>query len=53
LFGFFFSLELLVLFSKFGDKECDYDLIVKHQLQIKTNALNELANKEPTKNRDC
>ena len=45
LFCFFFSLELLVLTSKLGDKKCDYDLIVMHQLQIKTDALNELVNK--------
>ena len=32
-------LELLVVTSKGGDGNCDYDLIVEHQLNIKKNTL--------------
>lgn len=35
LFSFFLLLELLVVTSKGGDSECDYDLTVKHQQKIK------------------
>lgn len=45
LFFFFFFLELLVVTSKFGDHDSDYDLIVKHQLQVKSDALKELVGK--------
>lgn len=40
LFGFLLSLELLVVTSKNGDSQCDYDLIVEHQLNIKKETLN-------------
>lgn len=43
--AFFFSLELLVLTNKHGDKKNDYDLIVEHQLAIKEESLKELAKK--------
>ena len=43
LFFFLFSLELFVVVSKIGDKECDYDLVVKHQLAQKEKTLNNLA----------
>ncbi|MEG1615958.1 MAG: DUF4407 domain-containing protein [Bacteroidales bacterium] len=39
---FFIFLELLVLFSKHGDKKSDYDLIIEHQLLVKEDALKEL-----------
>ena len=42
LFLFLMSLELFVVFSKVGDNECDYDLIIKHQLDQKKKTLNEL-----------
>lgn len=42
IFGFLISLELFVVTSKVGDKKCDYDLIVEHQLNIKKAALEEL-----------
>ncbi|OAV66826.1 hypothetical protein Barb6XT_01748 [Bacteroidales bacterium Barb6XT] len=38
-------LELFVLFGKIGDKKCDYELIVEHQLNTKKIALEELAQK--------
>lgn len=41
-FSFLISLELFVVTSKIGDKKCDYDLIVEHQLDIKKAALKEL-----------
>ncbi len=41
-FSFLISLELFVVTSKIGDKKCDYDLIVEHQLDIKKAALEEL-----------
>ncbi|MDR0939962.1 MAG: DUF4407 domain-containing protein [Mediterranea sp.] len=44
-FLFLMSLELFVVTSKFGDKKCDYDLIVEHQLQIKQQTLEELVKK--------
>lgn len=42
IFSFLISLELFVVTSKLGDKKCDYDLIVEHQLDIKKAALEEL-----------
>lgn len=42
LFGFLMSLELFVVASKFGDKKCDYDLVIEHQLDQKRKTLNEL-----------
>ena len=42
LFIFLMSLELFVVVSKIGDKKCDYDLVVKHQLEQKEKMLNEL-----------
>jgi len=42
LFAFLMSLELLVVFSKFGDLKSDYDLVVEHQLEQKKKTLNEL-----------
>ena len=42
IFCFLISLELFVVTSKVGDKKCDYDLIVEHQLNIKKAALEEL-----------
>ena len=44
-FSFLISLELFVVTSKIGDKKCDYDLIVEHQLDIKKAALEELVKK--------
>ena len=42
LFVFLMSLELFVVFSKVGDNECDYDLVIKHQLDQKKKTLYEL-----------
>ena len=42
LFIFLMSLELFVVVSKIGDKKCDYDLVVKHQLEQKEKTLNKL-----------
>ena len=42
LFCFLMFLELFVVASKFGDKKCDYDLIIEHQLEQKRRTLNEL-----------
>ncbi|MDR1810713.1 MAG: DUF4407 domain-containing protein, partial [Prevotella sp.] len=33
-FAFLMFLELFVVFSKVGDKKCDYDIVVEHQLNI-------------------
>lgn len=33
---------MFIVTSKVGDKKCDYDLIVEHQLDIKKAALEEL-----------
>lgn len=38
LFFFMMSLEMLVVTSKMGEKDCDYDLIVEHQLLLKEEA---------------
>jgi len=35
MFSFLLILELLVVICKLGDKSCDYDLIVQHQLAVK------------------
>jgi hypothetical protein len=45
LFFFLIFLELLVVMSKFGDKPCDYDLIVQHQLAVKEESLKDLVKK--------
>lgn len=42
IFLFLISLEMFVITSKLGDNKCDYDLIVEHQLKIKSSALEEL-----------
>lgn len=42
LFAFLMSLELFVVASKFGDKKCDYDLVIEHQLEQKKKTLIEL-----------
>lgn len=42
IFLFLISLELFVVTSKIGDKKCDYDMIVEHQLNVKIQALEEL-----------
>jgi hypothetical protein len=42
LFSFLMFLELFVVASKFGDKKCDYDLVIEHQLEQKKRTLNEL-----------
>lgn len=42
IFLFLISLELFVVTGKLGDKKCDYELIVEHQLNVKAAALNEL-----------
>ena len=34
------SLEMLVVTSKMGEKDCDYDLMVEHQLMLKEEAFN-------------
>jgi hypothetical protein len=42
IFAFLISLELFVVVSKFADDECDYDLIIEHQLKMKRQTLVEL-----------
>lgn len=42
LFIFLMSLELFVVVSKLGDKKCDYDLVVEHQLEQKKKTLEQL-----------
>lgn len=42
IFCFLISLELFVVTSKLGDKKCDYDLVIEHQLEIKRSALEEI-----------
>lgn len=42
LFAFLMSLELFVVVSKLGDKTCDYDLVIEHQLEQKRKTLIEL-----------
>ena len=44
LFAFLMSLELLVVTSKSADQHCDYDLIVEHQLKIKSETLKNTEN---------
>jgi hypothetical protein len=43
IFCFLVSLELFVVASKIGDKKCDYDLVVEHQLKIKQMSLEQLS----------
>jgi hypothetical protein len=43
IFCFLVALELFVVFSKLGDKKCDYDLIVEHQLKTKQMTLEQLS----------
>ena len=43
IFSFLISLELFVVASKMGDKKCDYDMIVEHQLKMKETTLKELS----------
>ena len=42
IFLFLVSLELFVVASKVGDKKCDYELIIEHQLNVKATAWIEL-----------
>lgn len=42
LFLFMMSLEILVVSSRFGEKTCDYDVLVEHQLNVKIKALSNL-----------
>lgn len=39
LFLFMMSLEILVVSSKLGEADCDYDLLVEHQLKVKAETL--------------
>ena len=39
LFLFMMSLEILVVSSRFGEKPCDYDVLVEHQLNVKSATL--------------
>lgn len=38
LFVFLLSLELLVITAKMGSRQCDYDLLVEHQLRLRKQA---------------
>lgn len=42
MFSFLLILELLVVICKLGDKPCDYDLIVQHQLAVKEESIRDL-----------
>ena len=42
IFSFLLFLELFVVASKLGDKKCDYDLVIEHQLEQKRRTLYEL-----------
>ena len=42
MFSFLLILELLVVICKLGDKSCDYDLIVQHQLAVKEESVRDL-----------
>jgi len=42
LFFFFFSIELFVLVSKFGDSKNDYDRTIMHQLEVRLIMIEEL-----------
>jgi hypothetical protein len=44
LFFFFFSIELFVLVSKFGDRKNDYDVTILHQLDVRIKMIEELTN---------
>lgn len=39
IFAILLSLELLIVLSKYGEKPCDYELLVKHQLKMKSGSL--------------
>lgn len=52
LFAFLMSLELLVVTSKSADQHCDYDLIVEHQLKIKSETLKNTENSLLIKGRE-
>ncbi|MDR2065281.1 MAG: DUF4407 domain-containing protein [Prevotellaceae bacterium] len=43
IFVFLVSLELFIVISKIGDKKCDYDLVVEHQLDTKGKSLEQLS----------
>jgi hypothetical protein len=43
IFFFLVALELFVVVSKLGDKKCDYDSIVEHQLKTKQMTLEQLS----------
>lgn len=45
LFAFLMLLELLVVSTKSGSGNCDYDMIVEHQLNIKRKTLSDTENK--------
>lgn len=49
MFSFFMLLELLIVTSKANDGDCDYDLIVKHQQNIKKNTLQRMEKELLTK----
>lgn len=42
IFAFLLFLELFIVFSKFSEKECDYDQIIKYQLDLQIKKLIEL-----------
>lgn len=52
LFLFLMLLELLVVTSKSSDQHCDYDLIVEHQLKIKSETLKNTENSLLIKGRE-
>lgn len=52
LFCFLMLLELLVVTSKSADQHCDYDLIVEHQLKIKSETLKNTENSLLIKGRE-
>lgn len=49
LFAFLMSLELFVVVSKIGDKRCDYELVIEHQLEQNKKTLSELVRQTPSK----
>jgi hypothetical protein len=46
LFLFLFSLELLVLMGKYGDKDSDYEMVIMHQLNVRKDALEDIVKKK-------
>ena len=42
IFTFFFSIELFVLYCKFGDDKNDYDRTIMHQMQIRMQMIDKL-----------